>query len=95
MRGSGGIVYISTQRATISGFVTKAETVEPLANVNVTLIESEDTVQTDAEGKYKLGTSYIGMGTLEFALEGFTTLTLPVDIPEGGTLAQDVQMKPV
>jgi len=87
-----GVVYVSTQKATITGLVTDSVSGEPLQNVNVALIESEEVVQTDEEGMYTLKTSYTGEGTLEFALDGYTTQTFPVTIEEGGELTQDVSL---
>lgn len=87
-----GVVYVSTQKATITGLVTDSVSGEPLQNVNVALIESEEIVQTDEEGMYTLKTSYTGEGTLEFALDGYTTQTFPVTIEEGGELTQDVSL---
>ena len=87
-----GVVYISTQKATITGLVTDSVSVDPLQNVNAALIESEEVVQTDEEGRYTLKTSYTGEGTLEFALDGYTTQTFPVTIEEGGELTQDVSL---
>ena len=87
-----GVVYVSTQKATITGLVTDSATSNPLQNVNVALIESEEIVQTDEEGRYTLKTSYTGEGNLEFSLEGYTTQTIPVTIEEGGELTQDVSL---
>ena len=87
-----GVVYVSTQKATITGLVTDSASGNPLQNVNVALEESEEIVQTDEEGRYTLKTSYTGEGTLEFALDGYTTQTFPVTIEEGGELTQDVSL---
>jgi len=88
-----GVFYQSTQKATITGVVTDMETSAPLTGVSVALIETEDIVLTDTEGKFTLVTSHFGTGTLEFALIGCVTQTIPVEVPEGGALTQDVQMK--
>ncbi|MFA7359680.1 MAG: carboxypeptidase-like regulatory domain-containing protein [Candidatus Kapaibacterium sp.] len=90
-----GVAYVSTQKATITGTVTKAADDTPLAGVNVALIESEDIVKTDSDGKYKLTTVFTGEGTLEFSLEGYATQIFPVEIPEGGSLVKDVVMATV
>ena len=59
------------------------------------LVKSEEVVQTDAKGKYKLSTSYTGAGTIEFALATYVTQTITVDIPEGATLTQDAKLAKV
>jgi hypothetical protein len=87
-----GVVYVSREKATITGNVTDAGTGNPLEGVNVTIAETGDTVQTLADGKYILKTNFTGEGTLEFSLAGFVTQTFPVDVPEGGTLTQDAGM---
>jgi len=60
--------------------------------VNVALVEEGDIVQTGADEKYKLSTSFTDLETLEFALEGYVTQTFPADIAEGGTLTQDTAL---
>ena len=90
-----GVVYVSTQKAKITGLVTNASTGAPLENVNVSIVEEGDVVQTNANGEYTLSTNFTGEGTLEFSLEGFTTQTFPVTIEEGATLIQDAQLQPV
>ena len=90
-----GVVYVSTTKSTISGTVTDAATGLALSNVSVTLVESEDTVLTDATGFYKLSTGFVGTGTLEFALTGYVTQTFPVEVTEGGALTQDAVLAAV
>jgi hypothetical protein len=85
-----GVVYVSTQKTTFTGTVTDAATGNPLQNVNVALVESGDIVQTLPDGTYTLSTIFTGEGTLEFALEGYETQTLPVEVHEGGSVTQDV-----
>jgi len=87
-----GVVYVSTQKATITGTVTDAATGNPLQGVDVALIESGDIVQILANGTYALSTSFTGAGTLEFALEGYETKTIPVEVHEGGSLIQDAAL---
>lgn len=87
-----GVVYVSRHKATISGVVTDSAISEPLKNVNVSLIESGATVQTDEEGSYTLSTDYTGEGTLEFSLSGYTTQTFPIEVHEGGEITQDVNL---
>jgi len=90
-----GVVYVSTVKSTINGTVTDSSTGLALSNVSVTLVESEDTVLTNAAGFYELSTGFVGTGTLEFALDGYVTQTIPVEIAEGGTITQDVQLAKV
>lgn len=89
------MVYVSTEKATITGLVTDAVSGNPLPGVNVTIAETGDTVPTKADGTYELKTNFTGEGTLEFALAGFVTQTFPVDVPEGGSLTQDVALAAV
>ncbi|MFC2092329.1 carboxypeptidase-like regulatory domain-containing protein [Bacteroidota bacterium] len=87
-----GVVYVSTQKATITGTVTDAATGNPLQGVDVALIESGDIVQTLVGGTYALSTSFTGAGTLVFSLEGYETQTIPVEVHEGGPLIQDAAL---
>jgi hypothetical protein len=87
-----GVVYVSTQKATITGTVTDAATGNPLQDVDIALIESCDIVQTLVGGTYALSTSFTGAGTLEFSLEGYETQTIPVEVHEGGPLIQDTAL---
>lgn len=90
-----GVVYQSTQKSTIKGTLTDAETGAPLMNAYITLRESENTVQTDAGGNYTMETTFVGIGTFEFSLEGYVTLSLEVDVPEGGTIVQNAKLQKV
>ena len=85
-----GVVYVSTLKTTFTGTVIDAATGNPLQNVNVTLVESGDIVQTLADGTYKLSTTFTGLGALAFALEGYKTQTIPFEIKEGSLLSRDV-----
>ena len=87
-----GVVYVSRHKATITGVVTDSATSEPLKDVNVSLVEAGEVVQTDEEGIYSLSTNYTGEGTLEFSLVGYTTQTFPVEVHEGGEITQDVSL---
>ena len=87
-----GVVYVSTQKATITGLVTDSASGNPLQNVNVALLESEVIVLTDEEGRYTLETSHTGEGTLEFSLAGYVTQTFPIEVHEGGEITQDVSL---
>ena len=90
-----GVVYQSTQKTTITGSVTNAENEAPLAGAFVTLKESENTVQTDISGNYTMETSFVGIGTMEFVLEGYATQSIEVDVPEGSTLVQNAKLQKV
>jgi hypothetical protein len=90
-----GVVYVSTQTATISGNVTKQIDGSPLEFVNVALLETGNIVQTDAHGHYEMKTNFAGDGTLEFTLDGYVAQTFAITLEEGGTLAQDAVMRAV
>jgi len=88
-----GVVYVSTTKSNISGTVTDSDSGAKLVGVNVTLIESENTVQTDDEGKYLLATTYVGTGTMEFVCDGYTIQNIPIEISEGATITLDTKLK--
>ena len=90
-----GVVYQSTQKSTVTGTVRDAESGAPLLNAYVTLVESENTVQTDAAGNYTMETSFVGIGTFEFSLEGYVSQSIEVDVPEGGAIVQNAKLNKV
>ena len=90
-----GVVYHSTQKTIITGNVTDIVTTLPLANVNVILLESENTVQTDISGNYKMETTFVGEGILQFSLDDYATQTIAVDVPEGSSLIQNAKLQKV
>ena len=83
------------QKTIISGTVTSEESGKPLRNVNVTLIEPLETVRTDSDGNYKLNTEYAGAGTLAFALVGYVTRIVTVNISKGGAITREVKLQNV
>ena len=90
-----GVVYVSDKKGKILGLVGDIDTGSPLAGVTVKIIETDESTLTLETGKYELATTLVGIGTLEFTLEGYTPVTIEIDISEGGTLTQDAQMKAV
>jgi hypothetical protein len=90
-----GVVYHSTQKTVISGTVRDAVSGTVIEGAFVTLIESENKVQTDGAGNYTMETTFVGQGTLEFGLEGYATQSIPVEVPEGSTLVQNAKLQKV
>lgn len=90
-----GVVYVSTQRRSIIGRVTSAVTGKPLSTVLVTLVETESSIQTNADGTYVLHTNFTGHGNLEFVLAGYITQTIGVYVSEGDILTQDVSLQAI
>jgi hypothetical protein len=88
-----GVVYYSRMKAKINGTVTESGTGAPLEGVQVLIAETDESVFTDAEGKYLISTNYTGLCTLEFTLAGYTDTSVEVEIHEGAEISQDVQMK--
>lgn len=87
-----GVVYVSTTKSNITGIVKDALSGTPLVGVNVTLVEAEHTVQTDDSGNYLIATTYVGTGTMEFALENYATQNISVEVPEGGAVEVNAKL---
>lgn len=87
-----GVVYVSTTKTNITGTVRDAASGTPLVGVNVTLVETEHTVQTDDGGNYLLDTTFVGTGTMEFAFEGYVTQNISVEVPEGGAVELNAKL---
>jgi len=66
--------------ATISGFITRAESAEPLQYVNVRITETRVGMQTNKKGYYVLNISRPGSYTLEVSMIGFSTQRIPFRI---------------
>jgi len=67
--------YISLTAATISGFITRKDSLEPLQYVNVRIAETKVGMQTNKKGYYVLNISEPGNYTLELSLISFTGIT--------------------
>jgi len=87
-----GVVYVSTTKANIIGTVSDSESGAFLVGANVTLVESENTVQTDDGGNYLISTTYVGTGTMEFVFDGYVTQNITIEIPEGGALTLNAKL---
>ncbi|WP_350286034.1 carboxypeptidase-like regulatory domain-containing protein [uncultured Croceitalea sp.] len=87
------------QQRTVSGKVSDGKT--PLENVDVSILEKDLTVATDADGKYriaaqtgdKLQFSYTGMKTITIRVEDVTRILNPVMVPDITELAEVVVVK--
>lgn len=87
-----GVVYVGKRLSRISGEASDAATGKALQGVSVELVEMEEIVKTNSEGKYKLKIHYVGEGTLKFSLAGYATQTFSIHITEGETLEQDAKL---
>lgn len=90
-----GVVYYSRTKAHIAGKVTESGSNKALEGVQVSIAETDESVLTDAEGKYLLSTNYTGLCTLEFTLTEYTSESVEVEIHEHKEISVDVKMKTV
>ena len=90
-----GVVYISTVKTIIRIKARHAVTAAALAGVSARLVETNESVATDANGDSQLITGFVGDGNIEYGKPTFVTETKPLTIPEGGDLSQDVNLQPV
>jgi len=90
-----GVVYISTDPATVSGRAVHAVTGNPVEGVEVLLAETGVLALTDSAGNYNFKTNHTGEGTIRYSLAGFTTQTFLRTFEGGDTFVIDVSMVPV
>lgn len=67
--------FLPLSAATISGFVTRADSAEPLQYVNVRIAETKVGMQTNKKGYYVLNVQDVGDYTLEFTMISYQTLS--------------------
>jgi DNA-binding MarR family transcriptional regulator/protocatechuate 3,4-dioxygenase beta subunit len=77
---------------TISGIVFD-EHGQPKGNVSVECTRCPSGATTGADGGYSLtGTDIDGKGRLSFSAEGYMTVAVPFELPDGGSLTQSVYL---
>jgi hypothetical protein len=81
---------VVTLTATIKGFVTDAETKEPIVGATVICNGYIDT--TEADGSYQFVNIPAAKYTLTVQKEGYQTQTAPVDASSGGTFQKDFNL---
>lgn len=87
------LIGAGLEAATISGFVTRGESDEPLQYANVRIMESRTGVQTNKKGYYVLNVSTAGTYTLEVSLVGYLKWTGMFTVQgSGDAVLQNVQL---
>lgn len=81
--GGGGSTVVDNAIAWISGLVTKSRG-EPIPSATVTLTETGQNTTTDSQGRFSLGTTHRGTGTLRAEAGEYLTLQWPVSITSSG-----------
>jgi len=76
----------------IGGTLRDAGTSAPIANGTVTLLELDRSVQTDAEGHFRLPGLDAGSYTLRAAASGFVTLDQAITVPGATLNAYDLSL---
>lgn len=81
------VIIASAQQTVVKGSVIDGATMVPIPNVTVTIEETLQTVQTDAEGKFSF-TSNVPLGEqiLKIEKSGYITKRFPIIVNEGQTL---------
>lgn len=80
------------QQGTITGQVTDAETLEPLSQTAVSVVDSETGTLTDAEGRYRLEVP-AGEVELRVVRIGYRTVTRSVTVTAGQTATLDFTLE--
>ncbi|MDD2229678.1 MAG: TonB-dependent receptor [Candidatus Cloacimonetes bacterium] len=76
------LMFLPISAATISGFVTRADSGEPLQYVNVRIAETKVGMQTNKKGYYVLNIQSPGAYTVEFTLISYLTLSHSFNISD-------------
>ena len=88
------VVLSGQSSASISGFISDAETAEPLPFVNIVLQGSNSGTTTDERGYYVIQRLQPGSYTLNISFIGYRTVEEPVELAAGIDLRRDIQMEP-
>lgn len=83
--------FNNTKAARIYGEVVDANTQLPIENVVVTILELNETLTTDANGKYKIG-FYPNVVTINFSAENYVSKMLTIDLVDGGHLNEVTEL---
>lgn len=87
------MLAISLDAATVSGFVTHADSGEPLQYVNVRIIETKVGIQTNKKGYYVLNITQPGTYTLQATLISFETWSTKINVTDASeNLSFDIPM---
>ncbi len=82
------------QTGTVTGMVTDSTTGEPLPGVNVVIEGTQIGTATGADGNFTISNAPAGEQALLASFVGYAQQTVPVTIPEGGTVEQDIVLSP-
>jgi len=78
----------------IKGTVTDQATAQPLADVEVTVVETSATVLTNLAGEYLIPTTPAGNYTIRFKKDGYTVLELPTTVTAGQITELNAELIP-
>jgi hypothetical protein len=78
----------------VTGIITDSSTSQPLADVQVTVIETNTAAITNDAGEYLVPLLPAGNYTLRFSKDGYTTQELPVAVASGQITEVDVALTP-
>lgn len=84
---------LGQDRGEISGMVTEARSGQPVSAATVHLVGTDQGTITNAEGRYRLPNVLPGEYQLRVQLLGYRTLTQPITVTVGGTVAEDFSLE--
>jgi TonB-linked SusC/RagA family outer membrane protein len=91
---SAGATSADAQAATgvVTGRVTDAASGQPLGNVNIRVVGTQNGGQTNEEGTYTLRGVPAGSASLQVSRIGYTAQTVTVNVTAGQTVTQNVAL---
>jgi len=81
------------QQGTITGTVTEAETDNPLPGATVQIPDVGTGAATDSDGQYRIAGVPAGEQTLRVTFVGYQAQERTVDVPSGGTVRANFQLR--
>ncbi len=81
------------QQGTVTGTVTEAETGEPLPGATVQIADENTGAASDAEGQYRITGVPAGENTLRVSFVGYQDQERTVNVPAGGTVRVNFQLR--
>ena len=85
-----------TKAAGVSGKVLIANTKTTIEGAQITIVELEKSVVTDAKGHYELSPVASGVYTLRIEIEGYDTLSIENHLVEIGTISRlNIELQPI
>lgn len=79
----------------VEGYVRDAQTGDPLPSATVSIVGTSLGAATDIGGKYSIRNVPAGSYMLRASYIGYRSLTMPIEVMQGGNVRKDMKLEPV